>query len=228
MLLANRCGYLKQIVKMEYKIEKQARGTRIICGEEAKERRIVLNKLIEIAEKNGFEEIILPTIEPSSIYTDKAGNEILNQMYVFPDKKGRELCLRPEATATVQIIADEFLLKERKEKRIWYFERCYRYERPQSGRYREFWQFGLEIINPVNKIFPEAELIDIATEMINVKTQDIKMNLSAKRGLDYYTNGQGFEISCEQLGAQKQICGGGAYKQGIGFAIGFDRLMLCK
>ena len=69
---------------MEYQIEQQARGTRIIMGDETKERRSLLNKLISIAETNGFEEIILPTIEPSSIYTDKAGNEILNQMYVFP------------------------------------------------------------------------------------------------------------------------------------------------
>ena len=211
---------------MEYQIEQQARGTRIIMGDETKERRSLLNKLIAIAETNGFEEIILPTIEPSSIYTDKAGNEILNQMYVFPDKKGRELCLRPEVTATIQKFSDHFL-QGNKEKRLWYFERCYRYERPQAGRYREFYQFGLEIINPKEKNY-DVLLIDIATEMIKLKTNDLQTNFLAKRGLDYYTNGQGFEISCSQLGAQKQVCGGGSYKQGIGFAIGFDRLMLCK
>jgi histidyl-tRNA synthetase len=211
---------------MEYQIEQQARGTRIITGDETKERRSLLNKMIAIAETNGFEEIILPTIEPSSIYIDKAGNEILNQMYVFPDKKGRELCLRPEVTATIQKFADHFL-QTNKEKRLWYFERCYRYERPQAGRYREFYQFGLEIINPKEKNY-DGLLIDIATEMIKLKTNDLQTNFLAKRGLDYYTNGQGFEISCSQLGSQKQVCGGGSYKQGIGFAIGFDRLMLCK
>lgn len=210
---------------MEYQIEQQVRGTRIITGDEAKERRSLLNKLIAIAEKNGFEEIILPTIEPASIYTDKAGSEILNQMYVFPDKKGRELCLRPEATATIQKFADQYL--QGKEKRLWYFERCYRYERPQKGRYREFYQFGLEIINPKEKNYDNL-LIEIAVEMIKLQTNDLQTNFLVKRGLDYYTNGQGFEISCNQLGAQKQICGGGAYKQGIGFAIGFDRLILCK
>mgnify|MGYP002481619292 CR=1 FL=1 len=69
--------------------------------------------------------------------------------------------------------------------------------------------------------------MNIATEMVQLKTNDFELNESVKRGLSYYTE-DGFEISCNQLGAQKQICGGGRYKQGIGFAIGFDRLMLCK
>lgn len=210
---------------MELQIEKQARGTRIIEGYQAKERRLILNQLIAIAETYHFDEIILPSVEPADIYTDKAGKEILNQMYVFDDKKQRKLCLRPEATATVQLIANHFW-QGKKEKRVWYFEKCWRYERPQAGRYREFYQFGLEIINPQDK-FTKGLLIDIATEMVKLKATDGVVNYSVKRGLDYYVE-EGFEISCEQLGAQKQVCGGGAYKQGIGFAIGFDRLMLCK
>lgn len=210
---------------MELQIEKQARGTRIIEGEQAKERRLILNQLIAIAETYHFDEIILPSVEPADIYTDKAGKEILNQMYIFDDKKQRKLCLRPEATATVQLIANHFW-QGKKEKRIWYFEKCWRYERPQAGRYREFYQFGLEIINPKDK-FAKELLIDIATEMVKLKATDGVVNYSVKRGLDYYVE-EGFEISCQQLGSQKQVCGGGAYKQGIGFAIGFDRLMLCK
>lgn len=210
---------------MEYQIEKQARGTRIIAGDQAKERRLILNKLIAIAETYHFEEIILPSVEPVDIYIDKAGKEILTQMYVFEDKKKRRLCLRPEATATVQLIANHFW-HGNKEKRVWYFEKCWRYERPQAGRYREFYQFGLEIINPQGK-FPKEELIDISREMIQLKTHDLIVNYSVKRGLDYYVE-EGFEISCPQLGAQQQVCGGGAYRQGIGFAIGFDRLLLCK
>lgn len=53
-----------------------------------------------------------------------------------------------------------------------------------------------------------------------------EINREASRGLDYYKEGMGFEISCETLGAQKQICGGGAYDGGVGFAIGIDRLLL--
>lgn len=209
---------------MELKIDQQSRGTRIITGDECRERRLLLNTMIAIAETYHFEEIILPSVEPAEIYVDKAGNEILNQMYVFDDKKCRKLCLRPEATATVQLIADHFW-QSKKEVRKWYFEKCWRYERPQAGRYREFYQFGLEIINPGK--FAKEELIDIAEQMIKLKTVNYTVSHSVKRGLDYYIE-DGFEISSDQLGSQKQVCGGGAYKQGIGFAIGFDRLMLCK
>ncbi|HEX8615038.1 MAG TPA: hypothetical protein VF800_27460 [Telluria sp.] len=74
---------------LELKIEAQARGVRIIASEEARNRRALLDQLITIAEATGFEEIILPQVEPSSVYVDKAGPEILSPMYVFPDKKNR-------------------------------------------------------------------------------------------------------------------------------------------
>jgi len=108
---------------------------------------------------------------------------------------------------------------------MWYFERCWRYERPQAGRYREFFQFGIEWINPKNPEEARLELIELAKELVSLKTTDFIVNDSAKRGLSYYT-GAGFEIAVDSLGAQKQVVGGGTYKQGIGFAIGFDRLML--
>jgi histidyl-tRNA synthetase len=50
-------------------------------------------------------------------------------------------------------------------------------------------------------------------------------NDEVTRGLDYYKNGKGFEIVCEKLGSSKQVCGGGEYDGGVGFAIGVDRLM---
>lgn len=207
------------------KIKQQSRGTRILYGDEVKERHELLNRMVEIVESYGFDGIILPSIEPQELYIDKAGKEVLNQMYVFKDKKGREICLRPEATATIQKIANHFW-NSKKEVRVWYFEKCWRYERPQKGRYREFWQFGCEVINPISELIKE-ELIEIATKLCNLKTNDIIIDKSVKRGLNYY-NDKGFEIRCKQLGTQEQICGGGSYKEGIGFAIGFDRLMLCR
>ncbi len=209
---------------VDLRIEKQARGVRILFGEEAKERRKLLNRLIEIAEKGGFQEIILPSLEPANIYIDKAGEEVLQQMYTFADKKGRELCLRPEGTATIQLVADKHF-KKHSDKKLWYFERCWRYERPQEGRYREFFQFGLEIINP--SADPTDILISIAEQMVSLITLNYEVSRSVERGLSYYTQ-NGFEISVPSLGAQKQVVGGGSYKQGIGFAIGFDRLMLAK
>lgn len=209
---------------MELVIDELARGVRIIYGDEATERRKLLSQLIEIAETNGFNEIILPSIEPSRIYTEKAGTEILGQMYVFPDKKGRELCLRPEVTATIQTVANKHFKRNRNIK-LWYFERCWRYEKPQNLRYREFYQFGVEIINPQGGEIRDW-LLTLAEQMVSLKTTNYDVARSVKRGLDYYTE-DGFEISVPSLGAQKQVLGGGSYKQGIGFAVGFDRLMGC-
>jgi histidyl-tRNA synthetase len=209
---------------MELEIEKQSKGVRIITGDEAKLRRELLNKMIVLAEEKQYKEIILPSVEPQAIYTEKAGNEILGQMYTFKDKGDRDLCLRPEGTATVQLIANKYW-KSQKDVKLWYFERCWRYERPQLGRYREFFQFGVEWINPRDIQAAKAELIDLAKKMVELVTNEYEINDSVKRGLSYYTT-EGFEISIPTLGAQKQVVGGGEYKEGIGFAVGFDRIML--
>lgn len=208
------------------RIVKQVRGTQIIIGDDLKQRSNTLLELLRLAAQDGFKPIGLPSIEPAEIYTDKAGPEILNQMYVFKDKKGRDLCLRPEVTATIQLIADEHY-KNQKDVKLYYFERCWRYERPQTGRLREFYQFGCEWINPRDIDLAKADLIRLASEMVELKTKDYDVNTSVKRGLSYYTD-LGFEIIVDSLGAQKQVVGGGAYKQGIGFALGFERLMLCQ
>ncbi|MBI3561148.1 MAG: ATP phosphoribosyltransferase regulatory subunit [Gammaproteobacteria bacterium] len=209
---------------MELRIDQLARGVRIIVGDEAKQRRQLLNGMIQLAESTGYSEIILPSVEPAEVYVDKAGEEILGQMYVFNDKKDRQLCLRPEGTATIQLVADKHY-KRNQNVKLWYFERCWRYERPQEGRYREFFQFGVEVINPTSATV-KNELIELASAMIALKTKEFDVVESVKRGLSYYVE-EGFEISVPKLGAQKQVAGGGAYKQGIGFAVGFDRLMLC-
>jgi histidyl-tRNA synthetase len=215
---------------MEISIDKQARGTRIIMGEEAELRRRVLEQLRIKLDHDGYQQIILPSIEQAEIYTDKAGPEILGQMYVFPDRKGRQLCLRPEGTATIQVLADTHW-KTAKDMKLWYFEKCWRYERPQAGRYREFWQLGAEWINPRDpkkareELIATAEwLVDRAKQVLHSKAEH-ETNTAVKRGLAYYVE-DGFEISVPKLGAQKQVCGGGSYKQGIGFALGFDRLMM--
>lgn len=210
---------------MEMKIDKLARGVRIIAGDEAKQRRQLLNGMIGLADAAGYSEIIIPSVEPAEVYVDKAGEEILGQMYVFPDKKGRELCLRPEGTATIQLVADKHY-KRNKDVKLWYFERCWRYERPQEGRYREFFQFGVEVINP-SSASVTRELIELATSMVELQTKEYEVFESVKRGLSYYVE-EGFEITVPSLGAQKQVVGGGRYAQGIGFAIGFDRLMLAN
>ncbi len=206
----------------EIKLDSTLKGTRILMGDYVKKRRKLINSYIEILEAENFEEIILPIIERTHVYIDKAGEEVLNQIYNFEDKGNRQICLRPEGTATCQLLASE-RFKYVKDMKIFYVTNCYRYERPQSGRYREFLQFGVEILNPT-KDYTDY-LVSLAEKMVGLATPNFNTEKNAKRGLSYYV-GDGFEIKCDELGAQKQVCGGGSYKEGIGFALGMDRLML--
>lgn len=211
----------------EPKLEPMTRGVRLLTGEDARLRRKALSNCAAVAKDRGFEEVFLPSVEPAEIYTGKAGPEILEQMYVFDDRKGRKLCLRPEGTATIQMLARQ-LWPNHKDVKLSYEVRCWRYERPQAGRYREFTQFGVEWLWPRDVKAAKEELIQLAKIMVArtvEKTCKFEVNPAVKRGLAYYTE-DGFEISIPSLGAQKQVCGGGAYAEGIGFAIGIDRLML--
>lgn len=209
----------------EIKIDAQVKGTRILMGDLAALRRQMVNRWADIATQRGYQEIILPSIEKEEIYVNKVGEELADrQMYRFEDKKGRKLCLRPEGTATCQLIAQKY--KYEKDIKLFYDVRCWRYEQPQSGRYREFSQFGVEVLNPRNVDSCMAEMLDIALEMLTafVPRETLVVNNSAVRGLSYYI-GNGFEIEIPDLGAQRQVVGGGVYGEGVGFAIGIDRFM---
>ena len=71
-------------------------------------------------------------------------------------------------------------------------------------------------------------MIKIVKELTELITDNYEVSTDVTRGLDYYEEGKGFEVACSELGASKQVCGGGAYEGGIGFAVGIDRLLLLK
>jgi histidyl-tRNA synthetase len=210
---------------MEIKIELTYKGTRILFSETAKKKRTLINKMIDILESYGYEEMMIPVIQKSETFASKVGEENQNMMYQFKDRGDRDLCLAPEYTAVVQLVGkDKF--KFNKDVKLFYIGECFRGEKPQAGRYRQFTQFGVEVLNPSKDY--TGELIEIAKKLIELSTTNYEVNLDATRGLDYYKGGKGFEISCPELGAQKQVCGGGTYEGGVGFAIGLDRLLLFK
>jgi histidyl-tRNA synthetase len=203
------------------------KGTRLLFGKEAEEYSQVIKQLRLIAEAHGFQEIILSSLADQQVFIDKAGPEILNQMYAFKDKGDRDICLIPEVTAIVQQWYKTHSKSLKKGTKVFYVNRCYRYERPQSGRYREFTQFGIEILGG-DKLNEEAAYLEMLLHgMLNSVglVGRFKINSSVKRGLDYYT-ANGFEAECEHLGAQKQVAGGGQYDCGIGFGIGIERIIL--
>ncbi len=149
-------------------------------------------------------------------------------MWTFENKDGKNCCLIPEVTGVLQEMFREkwFFEYKKKPMKVFYINRCYRYEKPQKGRYREFTQLGIEILGGRDKELYSKEAKDLLISILNkFKTLDFKYNDSVTRGLGYYLD-DGFEVECDNLGAQKQIAGGGAYNEGVGWAIGIDRLIL--
>jgi histidyl-tRNA synthetase len=208
---------------MEIKLKSTYKGTRILFGEKAKKKRNLLNNAQLLLESFNYNEMMLPIIQLSETFNKKVGDENQHLMYNFLDRGNRNICLAPEYTAVVQQMSKE-TFKMQNDVKLFYIGECFRGEKPQAGRYRQFTQLGVEIINPKSNY--TDELLVLAKSIIELVTTNYEVNTDVTRGLDYYTNGLGFEISCPELGAQKQICGGGSYQGGIGFAIGIDRLLL--
>lgn len=208
---------MKEIKETCYK------GTRILLGNE---KRNLVNKMTGILVEQGFTEISIPIIQYKASFTEeKIGKENLHLMFEFQDRAERSLCLAPEYTATIiRLAKTEFIHK--KDVKLFYVQECFRGEKPQAGRYRQFTQLGVEVLGPTR----DYSLPELSLELVSDwgDTSRFTLNKNVSRGLGYYKNGEGFEILAPELGAQKQICGGGEYEGGVGMAIGIDRLMLLK
>ncbi len=141
------------------------RGTRDFLPEEMEQRREIEMRMRKVASLYGYHEIMTPTFENQELYTIKSGEGIIGEMYTFEDKGGRKLALRPEGTAAVlRMYVNEAKVLP-KPVRWCYLHDCYRYERPQKGRYRQFWQFGAELIG-ADTAAGDAEIILLADGLL--------------------------------------------------------------
>jgi len=141
------------------------RGTRDFLFNEMKERKSVEKTMRLIFETYGYSEIKTPIFEELSLFTTKSGEGIKDQIYHFQDKGGRDLALRPELTAPVARMYIKEFQKSPKPVKMYYFGSCFRYERPQAGRWRQFWQFGCELIGGKSPD-SEAEVISMAAHCL--------------------------------------------------------------
>ncbi len=153
------------------------RGTRDFTPEEMEKRRHVQKTMTSTFKSFGYREIQTPTFENLELFTAKSGDTIIDELYSFKDKGDRELALRPELTAPAIRFYVEKMQMEPKPLKLFYFGNCFRYDRPQKGRYREFWQAGCEIIGSDT---PEtyAELIAMAYSVLKnagLKKIDLKI-----------------------------------------------------
>ena len=141
------------------------RGTRDFRPEDMAKRRWLEGVFRETFRRFGYREIQTPTFEHTALFEAKSGPNVVKEIYAFKDKGDRDICLRPELTAPVLRFYVNDLQTEPKPLKLYYYGPCYRYEEPQEGRYREFWQFGLELIGPEGPA-ADAEVISVAWQAL--------------------------------------------------------------
>ncbi len=147
------------------------RGTRDFLPDEMEKRRFYESKLRHTAGTFGFREVETPIFEDAELFILRSGPNVLKELYAFKDKGDREIALRPEMTAPAIRMFVNNMSNDPKPIKIFYFGQCFRYERPQSGRYREFFQFGAELIGSAT---PETDAEAIAMAASCIKALGLK------------------------------------------------------
>jgi histidyl-tRNA synthetase len=141
------------------------RGMRDLLPEEAEMLNFVICKARETAELYKYREIITPVVEPYDLLSAKAGEEIRKRMFTFKDLGNRTVALRPEFTSSIARLATTILKNEPKPLRTFSVGSVYRYDEPQRGRYREFWQSDFEVIGS-EKPEADAEIILLTDKLM--------------------------------------------------------------
>ncbi len=146
---------------------KAIKGTKDVLPSESHKIQYLENAAIETAKNYGFLEMRTPVFEYTELFDRSVGDTtdvVQKEMYTFSDKGGRSITLRPEGTAgAVRAFLEHGLFNEPLPVKICYLTSCYRYEKPQAGRLREFHQFGLECFGSASPL-ADAEVIALANE----------------------------------------------------------------
>lgn len=149
-------------------VTKAIKGTQDILPSEVYKNQFIEQTVLDIAGKFGFREIRTPVFEHTELFQRGVGDTtdvVQKEMYTFDDKGGRSITLRPEGTAgAVRAFLEHGLFNEALPQKICYILNCYRYEKPQAGRWREFQQFGVEMFGASSPA-ADAEVISLANEI---------------------------------------------------------------
>lgn len=186
---------------MKYKF-KAPRGTQDILPNKSEVLQKIERKIFEIAKYFGFLELRVPTFEHTELFTRSVGDStdvVQKEMFTFEDRGGRSLSLRPEGTAgVVRAVVESGLINEALPLKVCYLLSCFRNERPQAGRLKEFHQFGFELFGASSPV-ADAELISLLNHLfeelgiLNLKLELNSIGCSNCRGeyinalVDYYS-----------------------------------------
>lgn len=163
-------------------ITKSIKGTQDTLPSESYKVQFIEQSVLEIAKNYGYKEIRVPVFEHTELFQRGVGDTtdvVQKEMYTFEDKGGRSITLRPEGTAgVVRSYLEHGLFNEPQPQKMCYLISCYRYEKPQAGRLREFHQFGCECFGTASPA-ADAELIALVNDIftfLDVKGLKIQIN----------------------------------------------------
>lgn len=138
-------------------------GFRDFSPEDCSVRNYIFDCWKRVAHRYGFSEYEAPTVEATDLYMKKTGGELPAQLFRFEDQGGRDITLRPELTASLGRIAAGYQREYVKPLKWFEIGSCFRYEKPQKGRLREFYQFNADILGEQDS-GADAELVALAVD----------------------------------------------------------------
>lgn len=163
-------------------ITKAIKGTKDVLPKDVHKNQYIEATALDIASKFGYKEIRTPVFEHTELFQRGVGDTtdvVQKEMYTFDDKGGRSITLRPEGTAgAVRSYLENGLCNEALPQKVCYLISCYRYEKPQAGRLREFHQFGVECFGSSSPL-ADAEIIALAKSLfdtLGVKDLSLEIN----------------------------------------------------
>ncbi len=171
------------------------RGTRDFYPDDMRVRNWLFERFHSAARAHGFEEYDAPVLESEDLYTRKAGEEIVGQLYNFEDKGGRRVALRPEMTPSlarmVMARAGALALPIK-----WYsIPQCWRYERTQRGRGREHYQWNVDVWG-MDGVEADAELLSVLAhffDSVGLGSEDLVIRISSRKVLEEVLGSLGIE-----------------------------------
>ncbi|MCM8820772.1 MAG: histidine--tRNA ligase [Candidatus Omnitrophica bacterium] len=135
----------------------KVRGMHDILPDDISKWQFIEKVITETVKLYGYKEIRTPLVESRSLFERSIGSEsdiVSKEIYAFKDRKGRDIALRPEGTASVvRAFIESGMCAEKKVFRLYYYGPMFRYDRPQKGRYRQFYQFGIELFGSEHPFF---------------------------------------------------------------------------
>lgn len=142
------------------------KGTRDYYPKEKRLQNYIFETWRRVVERFGYEEYGAPILEPLELYAAKSGQELVNeQTYAFTDRGGREVSIRPEMTPSVSRMVAARRQEMPYPARLYSIANFMRYERPQRGREREFWQLNVDVFG-VDSVQADIEIIAIADQIL--------------------------------------------------------------